>query len=52
MTFRRLAFALLASLVLALPAAAETYPSRTITVVVPYPAGGPTDALGGWSASA
>ena len=25
---------------------AETFPSRPITVVVPFPAGGPTDALG------
>ena len=24
---------------------AQTYPSRPITVVVPYPAGGPTDTL-------
>ena len=24
---------------------AQTYPSRTITVVVPFPAGGPTDAV-------
>jgi tripartite-type tricarboxylate transporter receptor subunit TctC len=27
------------------PAAADIYPSRPITVIVPYPAGGPTDAL-------
>lgn len=27
----------------ALPAQADDYPSRTITIVVPYPAGGPTD---------
>jgi tripartite-type tricarboxylate transporter receptor subunit TctC len=26
-------------------AAADTYPSRTITLVVPYPAGGPTDTI-------
>ena len=25
------------------PAAAQQYPSRTITIIVPYPAGGPTD---------
>ena len=28
------------------PAQAEEYPSRTIKVVVPYPAGGPTDLIG------
>jgi Tripartite tricarboxylate transporter family receptor len=26
-------------------AAAETYPSRPITIIVPYPAGGPSDTL-------
>jgi tripartite-type tricarboxylate transporter receptor subunit TctC len=38
-----LALALLAAG--ALPVSAENYPSRTITIVVPYPAGGPTDTL-------
>ena len=28
------------------PAQAEEYPSRTIKIVVPYPAGGPTDLIG------
>jgi tripartite-type tricarboxylate transporter receptor subunit TctC len=37
---------LLASLALAPVAAAEPYPSRAVTFVVPYPAGGPTDVLG------
>jgi tripartite-type tricarboxylate transporter receptor subunit TctC len=27
------------------PSAAQQYPSRTITLIVPFPAGGPTDAL-------
>jgi tripartite-type tricarboxylate transporter receptor subunit TctC len=27
----------------ALPAQADNYPSRTVTIIVPYPAGGPTD---------
>ena len=26
-----------------MPAKADTYPSRTVTIIVPYPAGGPTD---------
>ncbi len=29
----------------ALEAAAQTYPSRVVTIVVPYPAGGPTDTI-------
>jgi tripartite-type tricarboxylate transporter receptor subunit TctC len=29
----------------AVPAAAQTYPSRTITVVVPFPAGGASDVV-------
>ena len=28
------------------PASAETFPNRAVTVVVPFPPGGPTDALG------
>lgn len=35
----------LAMLALAAPAAAEPYPSRLVTIIVPYPAGGPTDQL-------
>src|SRR5262245_26313049 len=40
--------ALFAALIAPLPgpAAAETFPARAITVVVPFPPGGPTDALG------
>lgn len=36
----------LASIVLSTPAAAQDWPSRTIRVVVPYPAGGPADIMG------
>ena len=28
------------------PAAAQAFPARAVTMVVPYPAGGPTDAIG------
>jgi tripartite-type tricarboxylate transporter receptor subunit TctC len=38
--------ALLASVLLAAPAAAQDWPSRNIRVVVPYPAGGPADFMG------
>ena len=41
--FATLALALLA---LAAPANAETFPSRTITLIVPYPPGGSTDVAG------
>ncbi|HEY6255533.1 MAG TPA: tripartite tricarboxylate transporter substrate-binding protein [Xanthobacteraceae bacterium] len=37
--------ALALALTLAAPAGAQTYPSRPVTIVVPFPAGGPTDAL-------
>ena len=39
------ALACLAGLAGALPALAQTYPSRTITMVVPFPAGGSADTL-------
>lgn len=35
--------AILCGLLAAAPASAQTYPNRPVTVVVPYPAGGPTD---------
>ena len=38
------AFAL--SLAAADSVSAQVYPSRPVTMVVPYPAGGPSDALG------
>ncbi len=37
------AFAVFALFTAAAPASTDTYPDRTITIVVPYPAGGPTD---------
>ena len=45
-TLARNAFLALALLWLAAgPAAAQTYPDRPITMIVPFPAGGPTDAV-------
>jgi tripartite-type tricarboxylate transporter receptor subunit TctC len=38
--------AVLASVLLTAPAAAQDWPSRNIRVVVPYPAGGPADFMG------
>lgn len=42
---RFFAAGLLATLALTSPSHAETYPSRPITVVVPFAAGGPSDAM-------
>src|SRR6185369_11350586 len=41
----RLAVALVAASMLAPAAQAQTYPSKTVTLVVPFPAGGSTDWL-------
>ena len=39
------AAAVLGLLAWALPGLAQQYPSRVVTLIVPYPAGGPTDQL-------
>ncbi len=39
------ALAVLGLFVFAAPAPAQDYPSRTVTIIVPYPAGGPTDQV-------
>src|SRR6187402_2121468 len=41
----RMIVAALAALLVAGPAVAQTYPARPITVVVPFPAGGPSDVV-------
>jgi tripartite-type tricarboxylate transporter receptor subunit TctC len=41
----RIIVAALAAVLSAAPAAAQTYPARPITVVVPFPAGGPSDVV-------
>jgi tripartite-type tricarboxylate transporter receptor subunit TctC len=41
----RFAAALVGALVLSVPALAQTYPARTVTLVVPYPPGGGVDAM-------
>jgi len=45
MITRRATFAGLAASALSLAAKAQNFPNRTITIVVPYPPGGPIDAL-------
>jgi tripartite-type tricarboxylate transporter receptor subunit TctC len=41
----KLLLSLALALALGAPAQAQTYPSRPVTMVVPYPAGGPSDTL-------
>ena len=45
MTVKRIAFAVLAALALAGPAAAQSYPSRVIKLVVPFTPGSPNDVM-------
>jgi len=44
-TFLHLAAGTAALPVMSRTATAQAYPTRPITIVVPYPAGGPTDTL-------
>ena len=44
-TFLHLAAAAAALPAMSRTATAQAYPTRPITIVVPYPAGGPTDTL-------
>jgi tripartite-type tricarboxylate transporter receptor subunit TctC len=44
-TRRQAAALLLSAVVVPVPLAAQTFPSKQIRLIVPYPAGGPTDAL-------
>jgi tripartite-type tricarboxylate transporter receptor subunit TctC len=46
MTFYRAGIALAAFLTASGPAAAEDWPTRPVTMVIPFAAGGPTDAVG------
>jgi tripartite-type tricarboxylate transporter receptor subunit TctC len=45
MRLMNLTLAIVGILAAAAPARAQDYPSRTVTIVVPFPAGGPTDEL-------
>ncbi len=40
-----IALAVLGLFVFAAPVSAQQYPNRTVTIIVPYPAGGPTDQI-------
>ena len=41
----RLLFALIASIAVVTSAAAQSYPNKSVTIIVPFAAGGPSDAL-------